>query len=35
MQGIGIGTIVGVQRSFCMDIQKFERDSTKVGTTQN
>ncbi len=36
MQGVGIGTIVeGIQRCFCMDIQRFERDSTKVGTSHN
>jgi hypothetical protein len=34
MQGVGIGaTIEGIQRCFCMDIQKIERDSNKVGTT--
>jgi hypothetical protein len=36
MQSVGIGAFVeGVQRWFCMDVKKFERDSTKVGTTQN
>jgi hypothetical protein len=28
-------TIEGIQRCFCMDIQRFKRDSTKVGTTHN
>ncbi len=35
-QGVGIGIVVeGIQRCFCMEIQRFERDSTKIGTTQN
>jgi hypothetical protein len=35
-QGVGIKIIVeGIQRCFYMDIQRFERYSTKVGTTQN
>jgi hypothetical protein len=33
-QGAGSGTIVErIQRCFCMDIQRFNRDSTKVNTT--
>jgi len=33
---VGSGTDVeGVQRCFCMDIQRSERDSTKAGITQN
>ncbi len=36
MQGVGNGTFVeGIQRYFCMDIQRSERDSTKAGTTHN
>jgi hypothetical protein len=36
MQGVGIETIVvGIQRCFCMDIQRFERDSIRIGITQN
>ncbi len=36
MQGVGNGSVVEeIQRCFCMDIQIFERDSTKAGTTQN
>jgi len=36
MQGVGSGTNVeGIQRCFCMDIQKFERDSTRTSTTHN
>jgi hypothetical protein len=36
MQGVGSGTIVeGIQRCFCMDIQKSKRDSTKVSIIQN
>jgi hypothetical protein len=36
MQGVGTGTIVeGIQRCFCMDIKRFDRDSTKVDKTQN
>jgi hypothetical protein len=31
-----IGIVVeGIQRCFCMEIQRFERDSIKTGTTQN
>jgi hypothetical protein len=31
MQGVGIITIVeGIQKCFCMDIQRFERDSTRI-----
>ncbi len=34
IQNIGIGIVLeGVQRYFCMDIQRSKRDSTKVGTT--
>jgi hypothetical protein len=34
MQGAGSGAIVKIiQRCFCMDIQRSERDSTKVNTT--
>jgi hypothetical protein len=34
-QSIGTGKIIeGVQRCFCMDIQKSEKDSTKAGITQ-
>ncbi len=33
-QSVGNGTIVeGIQRCFCMDIQKFKRDSIKTGIT--
>jgi hypothetical protein len=33
---VGSGTIVeGVQRCFCMDIQRFERDSTQASITHN
>jgi hypothetical protein len=33
---VGSGTDVeGVQRCFCMDIKRSERDSTKAGITQN
>jgi hypothetical protein len=36
MQGVEIGaTIEGIQRCFCMDIKRFEKDSTKVGITHN
>jgi hypothetical protein len=36
MQGVGSGTDVeGIQRCFCMDIQKSERDSTITSTTNN
>jgi hypothetical protein len=36
MQGVGIGTIVeGIQKCFYIDIQRFERDSIKVGTSHN
>jgi len=36
MQGVGSGVAVeGTQRCFCMDIQRFQRDSTIAGTTQN
>ncbi len=36
MQGVGNGAIIeGIQRCFCMDIQIFERDSTKANTTHN
>ncbi len=36
MQGAGNGIDVeGIQRYFCMDIQKSERDSTRTSTTQN
>jgi len=35
-QGDGSGiAIEGIQRCFYMDIQRFERDSTKASTTQN
>jgi hypothetical protein len=27
--------VEGIQRCFCMDIQRFEKDSTKINTTQN
>jgi hypothetical protein len=34
MQGAGSGIVVeGIQRCFCMDIQKSERDSTRANTT--
>jgi hypothetical protein len=36
MQGVGTRAIVeGIHRCFCMDIQKFERNSTNDGITQN
>jgi hypothetical protein len=36
MQGAGRGIVVeGIQRCFCMDMQRSKRDSTKVSTTQN
>jgi hypothetical protein len=36
MQSFGNGTTIeGVQRCFCMDIQRSERDSTKTSTTHN
>jgi hypothetical protein len=36
MQGVRNGIVVeGIQRCFCMDIQRFERDSTKASITQN
>ncbi len=36
MQGVGSGAIVeGIQRCFCMDIQRSERDSIRANTTQN
>jgi hypothetical protein len=36
MQGVGSGVVVeGIQKCFCMDLQRYERDSTKVSTTQN
>jgi hypothetical protein len=36
MQGVGSGANVeGIQGCFCMDIQRSEKDSTRVGTTQN
>jgi hypothetical protein len=36
MQIVGNEIIIkGIQRCFCMDIQRFERDSTIVGTTYN
>jgi hypothetical protein len=28
-------TIEGIQKCFCMDIKRFERDSTRTSTTQN
>jgi hypothetical protein len=35
-QGAGSGTTLeGIQRCFCMDIQRYERDFAKVSTTQN
>jgi hypothetical protein len=35
-QSVGSGTTVeGVQRCFCMDIQRSKRDSTKANITQN
>ncbi len=34
-KGVGSGTIVeGIQRCFYMDIQRFERDSTRANTTK-
>ncbi len=33
MQSVGEVVIKGIQRCFCMDIQRFERDSTIDGTT--
>ncbi len=36
MQGVKIGTTIeGIQRCFCMDIKRFERDSTRVGMAHN
>ncbi len=36
MQGVGtIVAIEGIQRCFSMDIQRFERDSTKASITHN
>jgi len=36
MQSVGTRVVVeGVQRCFCMDIQRIERDSTKTNTTHN
>jgi hypothetical protein len=36
MQGVGTrATVEGIQRCFCMGIQKFERNSNKVGITHN
>ncbi len=36
MQGAESGAIIeGIQRCFCMDIQRFERDSTRASITQN
>jgi len=36
VQGVGTGVVFeGIQKCFCMGIQRFERDSTKVGTTHN
>jgi len=36
MQGVGSGADVeGIQRCFCMDIQKSKRDSTRTSTTHN
>jgi hypothetical protein len=36
MHGVGSGKVVeGIQKCFCMDIQKSEKDSTKANTTQN
>jgi hypothetical protein len=35
-QGAGSGTTVErIQRCFCMDIQRYERDSTKASTMHN
>jgi hypothetical protein len=35
-KNVGSGTsIEGIQRCFCMDIQRSERDSTRANTTQN
>jgi hypothetical protein len=35
MQSARSGVVVeGIQRCFCMDIQRSERDSTKASTTQ-
>ncbi len=35
-KNVGSGTsIEGVQRCFCMDIQRSERDSTRANTTHN
>jgi hypothetical protein len=34
--GVGSGAIIeGIQKCFCMDIQRFEKDSTRANTTQN
>jgi hypothetical protein len=36
MQGVGIGIIVeGIQRCFCMDIQRFEKDFIRASITHN
>jgi hypothetical protein len=36
MQGVGSGTTIeGIQRCFCMDIQRSERDSTKANIEHN
>jgi len=36
MQGIQITTIVeGVQKCYCIDIQRSKRDSTKASTSHN
>jgi hypothetical protein len=35
-KNVGRKTIIeGIQKCFCMDIQRSKRDFTKVGTTQN
>jgi hypothetical protein len=36
MQSVGSGgDVEGVQRCFCMDIQRSKKDSTRVGITKN
>jgi hypothetical protein len=36
MQSVGTRVVVeGIQRCFCINILKFEKNSTKVGMTQN
>jgi hypothetical protein len=36
MQGVRSGAIVeGIHRRFCMDVQRYERDSIRASTAQN